>query len=81
MFFLSFKHQHLFVIPRQENVDQDYHYGSSHCGSASEVTNTISIHEDMSSIHGITQWVKELVLQRAVVLVSRSQLDLELLWL
>ena len=33
---------------------------SSHCGSV--VTNLTSIHEDMSSIPGLVQWVKDLVL-------------------
>ena len=31
--------------------------GSSHCGSA--VMNTTSIHKDVGSIPGLTQWVKE----------------------
>ena len=36
------------------------HPQSSHCGLA--VMNPTSIHEDMSSIPGFTQWVKDLVL-------------------
>ena len=31
--------------------------GSSHCGRA--VTNPTSIHEDMGSIPGLAQWVKD----------------------
>ena len=38
---------------------------SSHCGSM--VVNPTGIHEDVGSIPGLTQWVKHLVLSRAVV--------------
>ena len=40
-------------------------YKSSHCGSA--VTNPTSIHEDVGSIPGLTQWVKDPALPRAMV--------------
>ena len=39
--------------------------GSSHHGSA--ITNLTSILEDMGLIPGLTQWVKDTVLQQAVV--------------
>ena len=40
------------------------HPWSSHCGSV--VMNPASIHEDVSSIPGLTQWVKDLTLPCAV---------------
>ena len=38
---------------------------SSHCGLA--LTNPTGIHEDLGSIPGLSQWVKDLSLPRAVV--------------
>ena len=43
-------------------------WGSSHCGTAE--TNPTSYHEDVGSIPGLTYWVKDLVLPRAVVYVT-----------
>ena len=40
--------------------DVKNYYGSFHCGSV--VTNPTSIHDDVGSIHGPTQWIKDLVL-------------------
>ena len=40
-------------------------YGSSHCGSA--VMNPIRIYQDTGSIPGLSQWVKDLALLRAMV--------------
>ena len=42
--------------------------GNSHCGTV--VTNPTSIREDAGLIHDLAQWVKDLVLLRAVVQVT-----------
>ena len=55
------------ISPRSHNL-KVLEAGSSHCSSA--VTNLTSIHEDWGSIPGLTQWVKDLALPRAVVLVT-----------
>ena len=57
---------------------KSFTFRSSHRGSA--VMNPASIHEDEASIPGLTQWVKDLALPRAVVWVTHSS-DLALLWL
>ena len=41
-------------------LNQFYYFRSSHSGS--EETNLTSIHEDMGSIPGLTQWVKDAAL-------------------
>ena len=41
-------------------ASQPLHVGSSHRGSAATILT--SIHEDMGSIPGLTQWVKDLAL-------------------
>ena len=51
--------------PKQTNKPENKNqilkkYGSSHCGAAE--TNVTSIHEDVGSIPGIAQWVKDPVL-------------------
>ena len=40
--------------------DQKFGPRSSHCGSA--VTNLTSLHEDVGSLPGLVQWVKDLAL-------------------
>ena len=50
-------------------------YGSSHCGSV--VPSLTSIHEDVASIPGLAQWVKDLVFPCTVVYVA----DVACIWL
>ena len=42
--------------------------GSSHCGSA--VTNLTSVHQDVSTIPGLAQWIKDPALLRAMVKIA-----------
>ena len=66
---------HLKQARDKENIGSETLTGeSSHCGSA--VMNLTSIHENVGSIPGVTQWVKDLVLPRC-----RCVLDSALLWL
>ena len=52
---------------------------SSHYGSA--ITNPTSIHEDVGSIPGLAQWVKDLALPWGSGMDCRYGLDSTLLWL
>ena len=52
----------LIVHPNLDSVlVQDLHFWNSYCGSV--LTNPTSIHNDIGSIPGLAQWVKDLALQ------------------
>ena len=53
---------------RPPNPDLKIHQGGSHCGAAE--TNQTSIHEDVGSVPGLTQWVSNLAWLWAVVQVA-----------
>ena len=54
-------------------------FHSSHCGSS--ITKHTSIHEDLSSIPSLTQWVKDSVLSMSHGVSCRCSSDPKLLWL
>ena len=62
------KENSLFKIKKKANVAQ-------------WLTNPTSIHEDVSLVPGLSQWVKDPSLPRAVGVGHRRSSDSELLWL
>ena len=74
----KWKHLWYFKIDFQGHF-RNYLNGNSHCGSV--VTNLTSIHEDMGSIPGLPQWVKNPVLPVSCGVGRRHGLDPSFLWL
>ena len=63
----------------EKSRSRNCYFWSSCCGSIE--TNSTSIHEDVGSIPGLVQWVKDLALLGPAMKACRCSLDLVLLWL